>query len=319
MKTHIFVLSLAVLLFTLSALGQGSQKAPGSEDLVKTGSKEPTKILEYKQIDGKKLTLHVFEPAGHKAADKKPSIILFHGGSWQGGEPSQFYGQCEYLARRGMVGMSAEYRLTPQKVTLAQIISDAKSAIRWTRAHAAELGIDPDRIAAGGGSAGGHLAAAAAVLDTLDEKGEDLSVSSKPNLLVLFNPAFFHPGAQKTLTLDDFTKNTPPMLIMFGNADAMLEYGRQCKERSRQQGNEVRLFVADKAKHGFFSYRPNFEHTLLVTDRFLAEHGYLQGEPTVKPPSGPPLTEESGFAGARIFRVIDNRLPDTTLIDDRKK
>ena len=68
--------------------------------------------------------------------------------------------------------------------------ADAKSALRYVRAHATELGIDPQRIAAAGGSAGGHLAAFTALVDGLDDPQDDLAVSCKPNALVLFNPVF---------------------------------------------------------------------------------------------------------------------------------
>ncbi len=61
-----------------------------------------------------------------------------------------------------MVALSAEYRLTPEGVCVSDCVSDAKSAVRWIRRHAAEFGVDPNRIAAGGGSAGGFPFGAAA-------------------------------------------------------------------------------------------------------------------------------------------------------------
>ncbi len=108
--------------------------------------------------------------------------------------PEQFEQQCRYLASRGMVAITVDYRVASRHKTKAvDAVRDAKSAVRWFRSHAAELMIDPDRIVAAGGSAGGHLAACTGTLNDFDEPDEDHSVSSRPNALVLFNPAVsFH-------------------------------------------------------------------------------------------------------------------------------
>ena len=71
---------------------------------------------------------------------------------------------------------------------ITKCVKDAKAAIAWVRENARRLGIDPDKIAAGGGSAGGHLAASVATLPGLDDAKDDKSVSCLPNALVLFNP-----------------------------------------------------------------------------------------------------------------------------------
>lgn len=77
------------------------------------------------------------------------------------GRVNQLQKQSEYLATRGIVGVRVEYRVTPRRDQGPPTIccADAKSAMRYVRAHVAELGVDPLRIAASGGSAGGHLAA----------------------------------------------------------------------------------------------------------------------------------------------------------------
>ncbi len=133
--------------------------------------------------------LCIFNPPGHASGYKTPAIVFFHGGGWNAGGPSQFFNQFRHLASRGMMAISAEYRLGKKHgTTPRECVQDGKSALRWVRSHAAQLGIDPDLLAAGGGSAGGHVAAAAALIEGFNETDEDLTVSCRPNTLVLFNP-----------------------------------------------------------------------------------------------------------------------------------
>ena len=124
---------------------------------------EGAKVHQYKQVGETKLFLHVYNPDGHKDSDRKPAIVFFFGGGWNGGTPKQFEPHCQYLSQRGMVAITAEYRVKSRnKTTPFECVKDGKSAIRWVRANANKLGVDPSRIAAGGGSAGGHVAAAVA-------------------------------------------------------------------------------------------------------------------------------------------------------------
>src|SRR5688572_26427217 len=117
----------------------------------------------YKQAGPTKLELYIYEPAGHRPADRRPAVIFFFGGGWNQGSPAQFERQCRYLASRGLVAITADYRVASRHgVTAIECVKDAKSAVRWVRKNAGRLGVDPNRIAAGGGSAGGHIAAASA-------------------------------------------------------------------------------------------------------------------------------------------------------------
>ena len=152
---------------------------------------KPTRTVVYKDIGGAKLELNIFEPEGHKATDKRPAIVFFFGGGWNGGSPSQFYPHCDYLAKRGMVAMSANYRVKSRnKTTPFECVKDGKSAMRYIRSHAKELGVDPGRVAAGGGSAGGHVAATTGVVPGLEEKGEDTKISSRADALLLVGGVF---------------------------------------------------------------------------------------------------------------------------------
>jgi acetyl esterase/lipase len=179
-KEHGFVpLTSAVLFALATTFGAACLAGPVGEPLV------------YKTVDQRPLRLFVVKPSDWKPADARPAIVFFHGGGWRGGAPGQFNRQAEYLASRGMVCLLAEYRLLRDDPgPPLRCIRDAKSAMRWVRSHASELGIDPERIAAGGGSAGGHLAAFVGMVEGLDDPQDDLQVSPRADALVLFNPVF---------------------------------------------------------------------------------------------------------------------------------
>ncbi|MEI8042941.1 MAG: sulfatase-like hydrolase/transferase, partial [Verrucomicrobiota bacterium] len=145
----------------------------------------------YKTVGNRGLKLFVVKPDGWKVTDQRPGLVLFHGGGWIGGSPAQLNPQAEYLASRGMVCALVQYRFVKKPAATPTVcIQDAKSAMRWVRSHAAELGINPQRIGAAGGSAGGHLAAFTGMVDGLDDPSDDLTVSARPAATVLFNPVF---------------------------------------------------------------------------------------------------------------------------------
>ena len=268
-----------------NALPPGTEGGPGQPNSRYAKDPQPAKKIVYKKAGGWELALHLFEPAGPAPAGKRPAIVFFHGGAWQIGDPNQFYYQCDYLAKRGLWAASADYRLmVPGAGTkISDIVLDAKDAIRYVRSHAEELGIDPDRIAAAGGSAGGHLAAATSVVPEENPPG---TASGKANLLVLFNPALFYPSAGKTVTLEQFTKDTPPAILFYGTKDDMLQYGTDCLAQSKRLGNTLRLMTAKDAGHSFFNDQPWRNRTLYEADRFLAQHGYVEGAPSVVPRTG---------------------------------
>jgi acetyl esterase/lipase len=132
----------------------------------------------YKTVGSTALAAHVFAAA--QGRSPRPAAVLFHGGGWAAGSPEWSFGSaCEY-AERGIVGVAIQYRLSDRKaITPVEAVEDAMDAIRWVRAHATTLGIDPQRVIAHGVSAGGQLAAIAA------EKGD---AAARPNLLVLWSP-----------------------------------------------------------------------------------------------------------------------------------
>ena len=293
--------SLAILLAgTVSAAKK--QKKPAAVPKTLPGSRAEI----YKTINGIKLPLHIFEPNDHKAGDKRPAIVFFFGGGWNGGSPKQFEKQCAYLASRGMVAMTVEYRVASRHgVKAVSCFSDAKSSIRWVRQNAQRLGIDPDRVAAGGGSAGGHLAGALGTISAFDEPTDDTSISAVPNALVLFNPVLvlapvegYRSGDPKKIAglekrmgvppqqlspYHNLGSDLPPTLILHGTADKTVPYESVeiFTEQAQKKGNPVELVSYEGQGHGFFNFKKKenqpFFDTVKKMDAFLVSLEYLQG------------------------------------------
>lgn len=270
----------------------------------RAGQIQPEKLLYKTTEDAKgrpvELHLHVFKPEGWSAEDQRPAIVFFFGGGWTSGSPQQFFPQSEELAAQGMVAVSAEYRIKSKHGTPPQAcVEDGKSAMRYVRANAQKLGIDPERIVASGGSAGGHVAMCTALIKGFDAEGESNQISSKPNLMVLFNPVIdtsaetgYGPkkvgeNPRSLSPLHHMSKDQPPSLMLYGDADWMVESARRFEKKSKEFGVECRLIEYKGAKHGFFNsggYReqkndePNYhELTMIEAIVFLQKHRYLEG------------------------------------------
>jgi acetyl esterase/lipase len=255
---------------------------------------EPVRSYVYKETPQGPLSVHVHYPFDVQPGDRCPAIVFFFGGAWKGGTVAQFARQATYLASRGMVVARADYRVQGRHgVTADRCVEDAKSALRWLRAHAAALGVDRTRIVGSGGSAGGHLAAAAALVEGYNATGDDLSISPRPDALLLFNPVLRvvprHIGdtvrdeemGRRLSPLLHLRDDAPPTLLLFGSNDEWLGPGRAYVERAESLGCRVELFVAQGAGHGFFNEPPWFGRTLHRADQFLVSLGYLVGAPTV--------------------------------------
>lgn len=249
-----------------------------------------TRTFAYKTTDKGPLEVHVSYPPGWKAEDHRAAIVFFFGGGWANGSVEQFAEQAEHLARRGMVAARADYRVkSRQGVRPDACVEDAKSAVRWLRAHAKEQGIDPGRIVAAGGSAGGHIAACTAFTPGLDAPGEDAAVSSKPDALVLFNPVLRFKGVPELMKRIDgdarlgeaispnlhVAKDAPPALILFGDQDRLAPMGDEYVAKAKAAGARAELFTAEGVAHGFFNRPPWKARTTARMDEFLTSLGYL--------------------------------------------
>lgn len=276
-------------------LGLGLFCANAETELIKMPG---AKVEVYKNASGDDLRIYRFDPPGYNPEnDSRPAIVFFFGGGWNGGAVTQFEPHSRYLASRGMVAFVADYRVkSRQDVAPNACVADGKSAIRWVRKNAKRLGVDPNRIAAGGGSAGGHVAAATGMCDGLEEAGEDTSVSSKPNLLALYNPVYDNgpKGYGHSRITEWFpaispahniTKDDPPTIVFLGSQDKLIPVStaETFDKKLKEQGIDSELYIYDGRSHGFFNRGKgdgqDFIDTVLKTDAFLVKHGYLKGEP----------------------------------------
>jgi acetyl esterase/lipase len=210
-----------------------------------------------------------------------------------------------------MVAMSAEYRVKNRHgVTPFECVTDGKSAVRWIRANAEKLGIDPERLAAGGGSAGGHVAACTGTIDGLEEEGEDASVTSKPNAMVLFNPAlmldfeewrkrgvpeqrladikrrFQDRDPRAVSPFHHVRRGAPPTIIFHGKNDTTVPFAtaEQFTEAMKKTGSRCELVGYEGQGHGFFNFGRGeaFYQTMTAADKFLVSLGYLEGPDTLE-------------------------------------
>lgn len=280
-------LLLALFIASLAALAPAQDRFDGP-----TG-----KPYTYKTSAGMEREMEIFFPEGHDPAKSKvPGMILFHGGGWSGGDLSQFRFACAYFASRGLVCATAEYRMIgkadpklPAGESKKRVcITDAKSAIRWFKQNAGELGIDPDRIITGGGSAGGHISALATMNPGLNDPADPKDIETKVVAYLWFNPAFA-PDDSKDSEIDILTHmkaDLPPAVVFFGDKDTWKKGWDTAHAKWMEIGTKsIELHIAEGQPHGFFNKDPWRTLTLIEADKFLVKHGLLTGEPTLKMPA----------------------------------
>lgn len=252
---------------------------------------KPACTVVYKTVGCRSLSLHVFNPEGHGARDRRPVYVTFHGGGWTGRGPQYYYPFAQYFADLGLVGVSVEYRLMNRSLgcTVQDCVKDARSAVRYLRAHAPELGIDPGRIIVSGGSAGAHLAAGTALFDGVDEAGEDTSISCLPNLLILYYPVVDTSeggyGKEKIgerwrelSPVDQVKPNLPPTLLLHGTADTVTPFAGALRfdTRMREAQNACELIAHPGGRHGYFIFDMQlFVQAMAQSADFIRKHGML--------------------------------------------
>jgi len=252
----------------------------------------PGKTYVYKKTSAGERELEVYFPPNWKpGGEKVPAIVMFHGGGWTGGSRGQFRYLCHYFASRGLVAATVTYTLAenrrnnPDGTSYKRVcIVDAKSAIRWMKQHADELGIDPERMIAGGGSAGGHICLLSTVESEVNDPNDDQEVDTSVTAYLLFNPGLI--ADDKADPAVDFRAHLEadfsPAIVFFGSKDRLKAGWDAAHEQLESLGNKTtELYIAPEQSHGFFNRQPWADITLVAADKFLAKHGLLTGEPTL--------------------------------------
>lgn len=248
------------------------------------------KLIAYKSTASRELFLHVFAPDPNSFPGVRPAILLFHGGGWVEGDALRFYDQARHFAMKGMVAISADYRIKSVDATAPKMaLADASSAMRFVRANADALNIDLSRIAAGGGSAGGQLAAALATAQGFDGPEDNKSISKQPAALVLFNPVIDNgPGGYGNDRVADYweafsplhniEEGHPPTIILLGTADKLIPVRTATEycQKVRAAGAHCVLQLYNGQPHAFFNRRRSelyFRKTLTAVDEFFRTLG----------------------------------------------
>ncbi len=282
---------------------------PGTTD-------ENTQVYDFKTVPKRNLKIYIDFPPGWKQTDRRPAIVFWHGGGFTQGNAGQFYHQAKYFNKRGLVVARPEYRIRDLDGSMPhRAMEDGISAIRWFKSHANEFGIDPEQIVVGGGSAGGHLAAAIGTVDadTLASMGfvgeeDDQSISIRPLAMLLYNPFvdFFEPlnarhvGEESLMNgvdpldmepiyhlispIEHVNKNTPPSIIMFGTRDAFYPQQIRWITACRELGLTIHDYVYKGEVHSWYNNSPHVEYTTENVDKFLVEIGFLSSDSDVELP-----------------------------------
>lgn len=246
--------------------------------------------MVYRNVDNITLSMDVYYPDHWNKEQKRTGIILFFGGGWASGEPKQFQQFAELFSQKGFVVFTPEYRIkSKHNTTPFESVADGKAAVAWIRKNAKDFGIDPLKIVAGGGSAGGHVALSTIIVEGyIDESEKD---SAMPNAFVLINPvvdttktgygeSLIGTRAHELSPVHHLNSNVPPTIIFHGSADTTVpvENVQRFAKEMRRMGNQCILHVYEGEKHGLVSRASETDGKILFTDMIEKIDLFLQSQ-----------------------------------------
>ncbi len=291
------LLTLAVVLFTTGvfctqpAAAQEKAKKGKAADAegqpLRRTLPESVKVerdIVYAKYGDREVKLDLYLPK-KSASQKIPCIVVIHGGGWRSGDKTRFASIAARLAEQGFAAACIGYRLLPEVQFPAPVV-DCKAAVRWVRANAAKHGLDPDRIGAIGGSAGGHLVAMLGTSHAepkLEGDGGNASVSSRVQAVVaMATPADMtrfadRSGMTKELAtlispLTHVSKDSAPTLLLHSDADKTvpMEQSELLLKKLSDAKVPVKL-VKMGASHAFWNDAKFFDEVMAKSVKFFRE------------------------------------------------
>ncbi len=274
-----FLFFIPVLVFAQPAPETTPTELPGAETFF------------YRPDGTPPMRLFVVKPAGWKAGDRRPALMFFFGGGWTTGTPKNSIFWAKFAADLGMVGIAPDYRTKGRNdVSPLGSVADSRAALHWVQEHAAELGLDPARIAVGGNSAGGHVALWTALAATPPGSDPAEAPRRKPAALILFStvsdtsvakgytPKRFGADAVALSPLHQLEPKMPPVLAFHGDADKTVPLGQATALRDALQagGNLCELHIVPGGGHNFGNDVPEWrEKSRELMIEFLKKQGLV--------------------------------------------
>jgi acetyl esterase/lipase len=228
--------------------------------------------VTYCTVDISALKMDIYFP---DSGGPWPALIYVHGGGWTHGDKAEAAMFANGMTAQGYLVTSVNYRLYPAG-KFPNMIEDVKCAVRSLRAHASEYNLDPNRIAAIGLSAGGHLVS---LLGTSDEEagwdvGEYLEQSSRVQAVVAMAPVtdltrsfpnadietvrqvgFGEHNVLQASPISHVTADDPPFLLIHGERDMLVPYEQSQLMYDRLVGTNVpaELVIVKNAGHSLIA------------------------------------------------------------------
>lgn len=259
--------------------------------------KEGSVIIEndktYGSTGKRDLKCDIYSPPDSNAPNA--SILLLHGGGWMSGDRKQLKPYAIQLARYGFVCVCAEYRLIQEATWPAQIY-DVKAALRWMRANAQDLNINPEKICVSGNSAGGHLSlvlAGSQNIPELEGSGGCEGISTHVAAVCgIYAPAEirleYHPELMGALLGKDANEDTekqaspshylskdfPPTLLVHGSEDELVppRSSFELYARLKEEGVASEIHVYDGMPHAFDLQKDYYRQITDIITLFFDRH-----------------------------------------------
>lgn len=234
------------------------------------------------------LKADIYEQNNEPQNVRKPAVLLIHGGGWGGGSRTEFKELAKSLAQEGAVSVAIDYRLTSNGAHWPAQARDVEEAVWWIRENAGSLHVDPERVVAIGGSAGGHLAAWLGTTDQRNANGTpsrvnlvvsiwgpwDLTVSNiRQDAKNMISALIGNQSPQLASPLAYINSQSAPALLIHGTKDDLVPPDQSIRACDALRAANVRceLMLLEGVNHRFTNAEDTTKVVMRVKD-FIARH-----------------------------------------------